>query len=432
MDARLHTHVFNYRVKPSSKGRFRIRPFGASFRDFQKFATLDAWISTNAQVCLVADIASFYEYVDHRTLIENLEVSPEHSGILETLERLFDSWRRQTNVVGLPQGPEASGVLGNAYLMNVDSVCAAGALAYGRYSDDLRIFFASAEDARRFGPRLIAALRTVALNLSTAKTQVKTVDELIEDVEGARRAAANYKVDAQMISSLPELQGIFDDAVKERATINGTDFRFSVWRLGLLEDPYPLSRILELLPDVAFAAQIVADYLARLGYLPQVADAVTEYILSPDNVHPWAEIQYLRLVGTFDQIEPRLLDRIRWLSHEESGPLGDFAARVLGAVGDPHDTGRLRQLATREDVAPQRRRAAVLGAGDLKEEVPNWIQGLAQGTHDPRVLRSARFVSAGRRVPPTWIKRRTPAWVHPLRSKLEREGLLPSRSSLAS
>ncbi len=182
-----------------------------------------------------------------------------------------------------------------------------------------------------------------------------------------------------------------------------------------------------MLPAVAFKADIVADYCARLGYDPAVEREIANYLTSPDNVHPWAEIHFIRLLGTFDQISPTAQERLRWLAFESTGPVGDFAARTLGSVGDPIDRRNLRKLSGRRDVDPLRRRAAIFGAAATLSEHANWAKSMHRKSDPPEVRRAIAYVAGKHPIPPTFTLRRTPEWAFPLRSRLELEGKLEPR-----
>jgi excisionase family DNA binding protein len=428
IDSRLYEHVYNHRLLDKPDGTRLVRYFGSAFAHFQSYIKGDAWIANNATYCLVADIASFYEYVDHNTLIDCQEVTQENRSTLTLLKRLLEAWREQSIVIGLPQGPStASGILCNSYLASVDSVASGGALAYARFSDDMRLFFASEAEARRFAPRLVKALREVGLNLSGVKTEFKTIPDLIADVRGDRRTAAQYSVDTGKPQSISHLRAIFDAATQDPINVDGTDFRFSLWRLGLLEDTYPLVRLLSILPFVPFAANIVADYFARVGYTPEIKEAVVAYLLSSDNVHEWTELHLLRLVGRFDDVPAQLLNRLRYLAESTTGVSGDFAARTLGEVGEPQDALRLRRMAMNRSLEASRRRACLLGAARLSEQTKSWAGRLEDGHEPPEVVRAARFVVREHPIPATLVLRRVPPWVAPLRKMLEEEGTLPPR-----
>ena len=112
-----------------------------------------------------------------------------------------------------------------------DSVCMGVPLAYARYGDDIRVFFADRAAALSFMPRLVQAMRQLGLNLAAAKTEIVPAMQLAVDFEADRRAAAAYGVENQMVDSLNELREIFDASVDDPANVNQSDFTFALWRL---------------------------------------------------------------------------------------------------------------------------------------------------------------------------------------------------------
>lgn len=418
IDALLHPHVYSHRLRHKSTGSRLTRYWVEAHRSFTDYVRGEAAVDPGENVCLVSDIASFYEYVDHDLLLDLLSDVAEGAGTIDLLRRLLRSWRSEIQSVGLPQGPtDASGILANLYLHGLDSVLLNGSVAYARYGDDLRVFYADSDTALRAAPRFIGALRDIGLNLATAKTAVKTIQELVDDEKADRRAAVSYGVEARLPDSLDELRAIFDDAVRDPMEVDTTDYTFAVWRLGLLEDPYPLDRILQLLPHVPFGASINADYFYRLGSRPEVLEGVARYLLSDDNVHPWTELHLMRLVGTFDEIPSELLGHIRARARESQEVAGDFSARTLGTVGTATDRRELRRIALDSNRDPARRRAAMLGVGSHQAENRDWADPLVQDDHR-QVARAAEYLTAGRHVPRTLVTRRTPPWAPELKEKL--------------
>lgn len=421
--------VFDHRLRRKPTAKMMTRHFSQAFTDFQKYSSSKAWMSTGATICLKSDIAAFYEYVDHDVLLAALEDLPDRlQGAVDVLRRLFAAWRVEHRVIGLPQGPrDASGILAHAYLAPMDSVCTGVPLAYARYGDDIRVFFADRASALRFMPRLVQAMRQLGLNLAAAKTEIVPAMKLALDIEADRRAAAAYGVENQMVDSLEDLRGIFDAAVTDPANVNQSNFKFALWRLGLIEDDYPLPWLVDNLGAVPFAANIVADYLSRLGYREAAGRAVSSYLMSAENVHHWTEVQLLRLLGTFDQVDPQMLEFIRHRTSGPSGILGDFAVRVLGEIGTAADRRELKRLAYRVDEPPQRRRAAVIGAACGEASDRSWAKALISDGSPAAVARAARYVVSGVPIPATLVRRRTPEWAPRFRAKLELAGKLERR-----
>lgn len=125
-----------------------------------------------------ADIASFYEYVDHDLLAnETVELTGDAelaSAIKSTLSELMG--RR----FGLPQGPQGSDIFASVYLSRVDRVLMRAGVAVERFNDDYLFRAESAARARRDVAALERTLRDLGLILNHEKTQVMTAEQYEE------------------------------------------------------------------------------------------------------------------------------------------------------------------------------------------------------------------------------------------------------------
>src|SRR6267143_1715352 len=105
-------------------------------------AALDLHYSRPYAFMLSTDVTSYFEYVELPILLEDLK--DQHLGIpsvvLGLLERFLKSLQASSDTWGLPQGPEASRLLGNFYLLPVDSELGYRGLEHVRYQDDIKIF----------------------------------------------------------------------------------------------------------------------------------------------------------------------------------------------------------------------------------------------------------------------------------------------------
>ena len=85
------------------------------------------------------DISSYFEHVIHDILFQELALAGISGEPLRALRTMLSKWATVKGV-GLPQGPNASRVLGNFYLSEIDSLMTDLGYTYLRYMDDVRIF----------------------------------------------------------------------------------------------------------------------------------------------------------------------------------------------------------------------------------------------------------------------------------------------------
>ena len=140
-----------------------------------------------------ADIASYFENIDLRLLMEQIRglLKQREEKTLQLLFRVLEGWRRTTSAGlpldrGIPQGNEVSSFLGNLYLIPLDDAlvdfCRSRDAKWFRYVDDVKVFTRRAEDAREAVFVVNDALRALHLNLQGSKTRILTGDALRDEL----------------------------------------------------------------------------------------------------------------------------------------------------------------------------------------------------------------------------------------------------------
>lgn len=172
--------VLHERVAVSFSDRsFAYRPFLGPRRAAFFLKTL----IPGAEWAVTADIASFFDNVDHRILASQLR----GAGVDEPGERLVLGWLRVPvharggrlqPVKGLPQGSPIAPVLANLYLTPFDTALEAEGFPHVRYADDFVVLAPareSAERALRFVTTYLSS--RMKLEIKPAKTQVTSLGE---------------------------------------------------------------------------------------------------------------------------------------------------------------------------------------------------------------------------------------------------------------
>ena len=142
IEARTPSSVFSSRLSDDS-------------RYFMKRGS-EQWAQWRAQVLkklvpgkewlVETDLTAYFDTIPHRLLfaeIESLNVDPNIVGVLREMIREWST----SDEVGLPQGPNASRLLGNLFLLPVDEAMLEAGWDYSRYLDDIRIVTASRAEA---------------------------------------------------------------------------------------------------------------------------------------------------------------------------------------------------------------------------------------------------------------------------------------------
>jgi hypothetical protein len=129
-----------------------------------------------------SDIAAYFENIQLPILRDQLlTFFPDDHKIINLLFEFFESWSVKTSTGrylhrGIPQGNEVSSFLGNCFLIPLDETFTEMEknrdIKYYRYMDDVRIFTKKVEDARHVIFTMDRVLKTLHLNVQTAKTKI--------------------------------------------------------------------------------------------------------------------------------------------------------------------------------------------------------------------------------------------------------------------
>lgn len=117
------------------------------------------------------DVRHYYPSIDaHRLGDVLLKLGADPFDVAAIRDYLL-GWEELWGVHGVPVGPEASGLLGNVYLVSVDRALRGAGVRFSRYTDDYRLWLAGPdqwEDARDI---VIAGVVALGLEVNPSKTR---------------------------------------------------------------------------------------------------------------------------------------------------------------------------------------------------------------------------------------------------------------------
>lgn len=167
---------------------YRTKPYGMVFDsgfNYSKFRERSAEISKSElfSVKVNTDIANFYDRINIHRLESILASIGCESKNIAKINELLLIWAGR-NSYGLPVGCDASRILAEASLINVDNELIRRGITFTRYVDDFRLFAGSYLEANRNLNYLIDALDREGLFLNTAKTNMIDLSKALVDEEG--------------------------------------------------------------------------------------------------------------------------------------------------------------------------------------------------------------------------------------------------------
>lgn len=149
------------------------------------------------------DVQQYYEHIPIDRLIcklkDDFDIKDEK--ILEILKTQLCTWVEYLELPkGIPQGPDASAVLGNVFLSKLDSFAEkeliGKSLRYLRYADDITLMGKTKEDVLKATEKIVRFLRTQNLSLNE-KTKLSKLEDS-SSIE-AMRFFSDYGNDAPEI-----------------------------------------------------------------------------------------------------------------------------------------------------------------------------------------------------------------------------------------
>lgn len=159
---------------------------------WQTFEGVTRTALQNSQALFATDLINYFENITTdsiRAAFEELLPKINASGpekvlirnSINTLCELMTHWGYSERH-GLPQNRDASSFIANVVLNVVDHEMVRLGFDYYRYVDDIRIICDSPRVARQAAMLLIGQLRTVGMNINSAKTKILTGESPISDV----------------------------------------------------------------------------------------------------------------------------------------------------------------------------------------------------------------------------------------------------------
>ncbi len=172
----------------------RSRPTPARWRDFERSV-----LQTSCRHVVRADVAGFYESIDHdelaHVLVQATGMRDMTDALSHYLQRIMGGRR------GLPQGLASSDALATVYLATFDFKMIRDGYRYARHGDDIRIGVENYDSGLKAVERVETGLRRLGLLLNGSKTRILRRDTYLKgmtDLLDAQNEARTKAVDARV------------------------------------------------------------------------------------------------------------------------------------------------------------------------------------------------------------------------------------------
>ncbi len=292
--------VFSYRAEGCTAERlYSISPGYSDFR-----SAISDRLKSSKDYVGITDIADFYPRIYQHRLVNALQAAGTDSDLdkIRALEKMLFRFSDGSSY-GIPIGPPASRVLGEAVLIDVDSTLLSNGIDFVRFTDDYVIFAPRPEDAD-YGIRVLG--ETLFLNhgltLQTAKTRVmpgslyvnkyllshsekeETRRQLIEIVGGYDGNSSYEDLDETARKEIDalNLSDMLSDALADGYDVDYREVSFILGRLSALQMPDLIPIVLENLELLSPVAHSVVAFFREFNELDQpTRDSIAEKLLNP-------------------------------------------------------------------------------------------------------------------------------------------------------
>lgn len=141
-----------------------------SYQNYQSFSQAPLWVRGASHI-VRADVASFYQYVDHDLLHEEIVNQTGHAGAADSILALLHGLNQKR--VGLPQLYDPSDWLSEIMIDRVERSMIRAGYAVFRFNDDFRVACSSWGEANEAILKLDDELRPLGLTLNGDKTMIQ-------------------------------------------------------------------------------------------------------------------------------------------------------------------------------------------------------------------------------------------------------------------
>ncbi|MFG1799507.1 RNA-directed DNA polymerase [Micromonospora carbonacea] len=327
------------------------------------------------------DVTSFYEYVDVNTLIDDLSSLPAPKWSVDVLDGFLQAFNDLNNVSGIPQGPDASGLLANLYLRPLDLELRSLGLPHYRYSDDIMIFGPDWVSLRDAILRMTRLLRGRRLSLSAGKTDIIPGSAVPARLEDKEKDAITYGIERSIPGSLADLKRFFDRITSSAGPPSSRNLKFSFTQLRLAESCHAVPWLLNNLGEVPHLAREALTYLSCChAKRPKIAAVVAESLANSKLVlYPYAQ-QHILIYMIHHQVTGPIAREAAWqllLDRNTESFVREFAARYIGLNPTPGDGVRLRHEFSIED-NPRVRRALLVACFESGRAPDRFLAGVSK------------------------------------------------------
>ncbi|WP_028390714.1 RNA-directed DNA polymerase [Bacillus cihuensis] len=396
---------FSYRFNPNDEGRmFDSEIHYGSFLNYCEEKVDELIGDENIKYVVVADIADFFPRLYLHPLENALSSCTTKTNHALAIKRLLNNWNYSISY-GIPVGQDASRLLAELTLNDIDEGLLSEGVDFCRYVDDFRIFCSSEKEAYQQLALLAEMLfENHGLTLQQHKTRIVTVDEFRreylkskESVEIERLSDKFWEILEEMgiedpygdinYSFLPDdIQEQIDSLnlmaiLQEQIDSESADSKivgFVLRRMAQLRNTEALELVLENIDKLYTSFKHIFVYLNELELNELQKEAVSEKLISilDDSIVGHLEYHRMWLFKTFSNGQGWNIDKLATFYNEY---FDDFSRRkIIFALGQANQQSWFKTRKRNIMQFPNwQRRAFLVSAKCLPgDEASHWYRSI--------------------------------------------------------
>ena len=176
--------AFSYRYKPNKNGRLFDKDYNySSFKhEYKKILSMRKY-----KIIIECDISNFYDRLNlHRLNSTLLSIEDINFKISNIIDNLLLFWANRDSY-GLPVGSNASRILAEAFLIEIDNYLLSNSIRFCRFVDDYRFFATNVSEANKILSCFVEILNKHGLSINTSKTKMRDISEYHIDSSKKRK-----------------------------------------------------------------------------------------------------------------------------------------------------------------------------------------------------------------------------------------------------
>lgn len=276
--------VFSYRYEPNGKGCIFNRKYNySSFKsEYRKISSKKKY-----KIIIECDISNFYDRLNiHRLNSTLLSIPTLDRKIIEVIDQTLLFWANRDSY-GLPVGSNASRILAEAFLIEIDNFLESNGICFCRFVDDYRFFAKDSNEASRIITKFVEILNKHGLSINLSKTKFRDISNY-HDTNANSKHTQNknglFEIIRGYSGIVPTKFRKLSDSEVAKLKKENEQESFDKLKNNMIVEPADITKTLKILiakekfNDLLFFPDILKKYPQFIPYYSDVVKKNKEFI----------------------------------------------------------------------------------------------------------------------------------------------------------